>query len=164
MVNLSERQWEFAALIHEGLTNKEIAARLDLSPGTVKLYLARDIYTKLPPGGGSRRTRVALMFERGEFALKPKKPGRVKGDTNAKRAELVHRLMQDDPETSPELPVLASRPQAPERTRLDDPKPAKVRAKDASDERWNRIFDEKFADPGYYGGLKLRHSSPLTSV
>ena len=47
MVNLSERQWEFAALIHEGLTNKEIAARLDLSPGTVKLYLARDSALKL---------------------------------------------------------------------------------------------------------------------
>ena len=27
--------------------------------------------------------------------------------------------------------------------------------------RWERIFREKFADPFYYSGVTLRHSSPL---
>jgi hypothetical protein len=29
--------------------------------------------------------------------------------------------------------------------------------------RWERIFREKFADPSYYSGVTLRHSSPLNS-
>jgi hypothetical protein len=27
--------------------------------------------------------------------------------------------------------------------------------------RWEAIFEKKFADPHYYSGLTLRHSSPL---
>jgi hypothetical protein len=30
--------------------------------------------------------------------------------------------------------------------------------------RWNRIFDEKFADPSYYGGIFVRHNSSLAGV
>lgn len=30
--------------------------------------------------------------------------------------------------------------------------------------RWNRIFDEKFADPTYYGGIVLRHNSTLAEA
>jgi hypothetical protein len=30
-------------------------------------------------------------------------------------------------------------------------------------ERWNRIFREKFADPNYYRGPIVRHSSSLSS-
>ena len=27
--------------------------------------------------------------------------------------------------------------------------------------RWERIFNEKFADPSYYGGIKMRQNSSL---
>ena len=30
--------------------------------------------------------------------------------------------------------------------------------------RWDRIFNEKFADPTYYGSLTVRHSSALAGV
>jgi len=30
--------------------------------------------------------------------------------------------------------------------------------------RWERIFAEKFADPGYYTRLPVRYSSPLESL
>jgi len=29
--------------------------------------------------------------------------------------------------------------------------------------RWNRIFEEKFADPSYYSGISIRHNSSLAS-
>jgi hypothetical protein len=30
--------------------------------------------------------------------------------------------------------------------------------------RWNRIFDEKFADPSYYGSVPVRHNSSLAGI
>jgi len=30
--------------------------------------------------------------------------------------------------------------------------------------KWDRIFNEKFADPSYYGGLVVRHSSTLAEA
>jgi hypothetical protein len=30
--------------------------------------------------------------------------------------------------------------------------------------RWNRVFEEKFADPSYYGGIFVRHNSPLAGA
>ena len=30
-----------------------------------------------------------------------------------------------------------------------------------SNARWERIYNERFADPGYYGGLRFRNRSPL---
>jgi hypothetical protein len=30
--------------------------------------------------------------------------------------------------------------------------------------RWNRIFDEKFADPSYYGRISVRHNSSLAGI
>ncbi|HEX3747667.1 MAG TPA: hypothetical protein VHW09_27215 [Bryobacteraceae bacterium] len=30
--------------------------------------------------------------------------------------------------------------------------------------RWERIFTEKFADPAYYGGLAIRHESPIHRI
>ncbi|HUA59596.1 MAG TPA: hypothetical protein VML19_12625 [Verrucomicrobiae bacterium] len=34
----------------------------------------------------------------------------------------------------------------------------------AENQRWNRIFEEKFADPTYYSGPMIRHSSALNSI
>jgi len=30
--------------------------------------------------------------------------------------------------------------------------------------RWNRIFDEKFADPSYYGQITIRYGSSLATA
>ena len=51
---LSDRELEVLQLISEGLTNKEIAARLHLAPGTVNVH-AHNIYSKL---GASGRTQA----------------------------------------------------------------------------------------------------------
>lgn len=47
---LSQREAEVLQLIAGGLTNKEIAARLHLAPGTVKVH-AHNLYSKLGVGG-----------------------------------------------------------------------------------------------------------------
>lgn len=55
---LSPQEQRILPLVAEGLTNKEIALRLDLSEKTVKNYLA-NIYSKLQIG---RRSQVAAMY------------------------------------------------------------------------------------------------------
>ncbi len=55
---LSPQEQRILPLVAQGLTNKEIALRLDLSEKTVKNYLA-NIYSKLQIG---RRSQVAAMY------------------------------------------------------------------------------------------------------
>ncbi|HEX7765201.1 MAG TPA: response regulator transcription factor, partial [Nitrospira sp.] len=55
---LSPQEQRILPLVAEGLTNKEIAQRLDLSEKTVKNYLA-NMYSKLQIG---RRSQVAAMY------------------------------------------------------------------------------------------------------
>jgi predicted ATPase/DNA-binding NarL/FixJ family response regulator/DNA-binding XRE family transcriptional regulator len=57
--NLTARQAEVLRLLTDGLSNKEIAARLYLSPGTVERHLAT-IYRKLGLGGRVDATRFAV--------------------------------------------------------------------------------------------------------
>ncbi|TFG71138.1 MAG: helix-turn-helix domain-containing protein [Anaerolineales bacterium] len=54
---LSERELEITALVAEGVTNREIAERLFLSPNTIKVHL-RNIFTK---NGVSTRTELSMM-------------------------------------------------------------------------------------------------------
>ena len=56
LANLSRREMEVLALVAKGLSNKEIAARLGLVVGTIKIYIA-NIYSKL---GVSDRTRALV--------------------------------------------------------------------------------------------------------
>jgi LuxR family maltose regulon positive regulatory protein len=56
--SLSDRELEVLQLIAEGLTNKEIAARLYLSPGTVKVH-AHNIYSKLDVSGRTQAVAKA---------------------------------------------------------------------------------------------------------
>lgn len=51
-LNISPREYETLELLAGGLTNKEIARKLDVSPNTVKTHLAK-LYEKL---GAARRT------------------------------------------------------------------------------------------------------------
>ena len=57
--NLTARQAEVLRLLADGLSNKEIAARLYLSPGTVERHLAT-IYRKLRLGGRVDAARYAV--------------------------------------------------------------------------------------------------------
>jgi DNA-binding NarL/FixJ family response regulator len=57
---LSPREIEVAALVHQGLSNKEVAARLYLGETTIKTHLHR-IFARL---GVASRVGVALWYER----------------------------------------------------------------------------------------------------
>jgi LuxR family maltose regulon positive regulatory protein len=59
---LSDRELEVLQLIAEGLTNKEIAARLYLSPGTVKVH-AHNIYGKLGVNGRTQAVAKARSLD-----------------------------------------------------------------------------------------------------
>lgn len=59
---LTTREWEVAALVAEGLTNDEIAARLVLTPGTVSNHLGH-IMRRL---GARNRVQVAVWVVRQE--------------------------------------------------------------------------------------------------
>jgi len=60
--SLSPRQLEIVALVAEGLTNREIAARAYLSPNTVKVHL-RNIFAKT--GVASRTELTVLAMQQG---------------------------------------------------------------------------------------------------
>jgi DNA-binding CsgD family transcriptional regulator len=61
LAGLSLREQQITDLACDGLSNKAIARRLDLSEGTVKIHL-HHIYRKL--GIGSRHALVALAMSR----------------------------------------------------------------------------------------------------
>jgi two-component system, NarL family, nitrate/nitrite response regulator NarL len=61
LANLSNREYEIAGLVTEGLQNNEIAARMDISERTVKAHLS-SIYTKTQTKG---RLSLALLMRKG---------------------------------------------------------------------------------------------------
>ncbi|ANN16206.1 hypothetical protein SD37_11520 [Amycolatopsis orientalis] len=61
-LDLTERQLDVLELIAEGLTNREIGARLYLAEGTVKTHLKR-LFARL--GATGRETAVAAGFRLG---------------------------------------------------------------------------------------------------
>jgi len=64
-LGITDRELETLGLLADGLTNKEIARKLDISPNTVKTHLAR-LYEKLEV---SRRTQAIQKAK--ELALIP---------------------------------------------------------------------------------------------
>jgi DNA-binding NarL/FixJ family response regulator len=67
---LSSREMEILALLAEGLSNKEIGVRLDITAGTVRAHLMR-IYDKLHV---RCRTEAALEYLRSSPLARPKRP------------------------------------------------------------------------------------------
>jgi DNA-binding NarL/FixJ family response regulator len=65
--NLSFRELQVVALVTEGHANKEIAARLILSEGTIKVYMNR-IFHKT---GATNRTQVAVRAVRESLVSYP---------------------------------------------------------------------------------------------
>ena len=61
---LTERERQIVCLVGEGLSNKEVGRRLDLSDGTVKVHLHR-VYQKLVI---RNRTALALLAERDKIS------------------------------------------------------------------------------------------------
>ncbi len=64
-LGVTDREYEVLALLAEGITNKEIARRLDVSPNTVKTHISR-LYEKLEV---ERRTQAVQKAR--ELALIP---------------------------------------------------------------------------------------------
>ena len=60
--DLTDREREVLALLAEGQTNKQIARRLSLSPGTVRIYVS-EILSKL--GAANRTEAAALAHQHG---------------------------------------------------------------------------------------------------
>jgi DNA-binding NarL/FixJ family response regulator len=67
---LSAREMEILALLAEGLSNKEIGVRLDITAGTVRAHLMR-IYEKLHV---RCRTEAAIEYLRSSPLARPKRP------------------------------------------------------------------------------------------
>ena len=57
MDSLTSREWEIVLALAEGLSNKEVGRRLNISEGTVKVHL-HNIYSKL---GVKNRTALAVL-------------------------------------------------------------------------------------------------------
>lgn len=64
-LGVTDREYEVLSLLAEGLANKEIARRLNVSPNTVKTHVGR-LYEKL---GAERRTQAVQKAR--ELALIP---------------------------------------------------------------------------------------------
>ena len=61
------RERQVIELLCEGFANKEIAARLHLTTGTIKIY----IYLLLKKYGVDNRTQLALKFQKLKMTLHP---------------------------------------------------------------------------------------------
>jgi DNA-binding CsgD family transcriptional regulator/N-acetylneuraminic acid mutarotase len=90
---LSERELELVQLLSQGLSNREIAQKLYISPNTVKVHL-RNIYSKLKVSSRTEATMAALKMGWVEI---DRAEG---GDTVAQGAE--------DQSITPELPFLVA--------------------------------------------------------
>lgn len=90
---LSQREQEVVRSLAEGLSNREIAQRLDLSPHTVKNYLFR-IFEKL--GASSRLELLSMTLGHAvpEHSLTPSRLGEAEEDGSGKEFDLLSKGAQ----------------------------------------------------------------------
>ena len=125
--HVTRREYQIAACCAEGLTCVDTAKRLGITKGSVKVYRKR-LYDKL---GIANSATLTVMFARGQFVIGP--PIRdIQRERHAAIPEVefaIHPAKQPKPAPQPSKSQLR---------------------KQAENEKWAKIFDEKFADPGYY--------------
>jgi two-component system nitrate/nitrite response regulator NarL len=83
MDSLTSREREITLALAEGLSNKEVGRRLNISEGTVKVHL-HNIYNKL---GAKNRTALAVLVYT-EFASVRPRPHAA--NSNFEKAELEY--------------------------------------------------------------------------
>lgn len=83
-ITLTSRERQLMGLIAQGLTNKEIGWSMDVTEGTVKVYLSR-LFAKV---GASDRFGLALIALRNVFATQPGVLGRIPQGTGERAAPL----------------------------------------------------------------------------
>jgi hypothetical protein len=125
MQYLTTRQLAVAECLGRGLRNKEVASELGLTEGTVKVYISY-IFTKLQIDS---RLKLGLLFNGGELGVWPA------SEPKPKRAYA----------TRAQVAITANETGALRPLRLTVRGPLTE-----VDKKWDRIFDEKFADPAYY--------------
>jgi DNA-binding NarL/FixJ family response regulator len=62
VIQLTARERQIISLVAEGLSNKEIAQRINLAEGTIKLHL-HTIYEKLETPNRTALTALAIAFQ-----------------------------------------------------------------------------------------------------
>jgi DNA-binding CsgD family transcriptional regulator/N-acetylneuraminic acid mutarotase len=108
---LSERELEILKLLATGLSNKEIAAQLYLSPNTVKVHL-RNIFAKL--GVQSRTEATLIAIQRGYVAVPGTAP--ANDESAVEPSEPIGVVEQT--ESVPTAPAIEIEPALPVRRRL----------------------------------------------
>jgi hypothetical protein len=95
------------------------------------------------------RTCLPVLFQPSQsWRLPDRAPA---GQSSKSQPEMVN-LRCSQPKIAAERTLLRKRPTTQQR---------KV---EVSDERWERVFQEKFADPEYYSSRRLLHSSPKVAL
>jgi DNA-binding CsgD family transcriptional regulator/N-acetylneuraminic acid mutarotase len=112
---LTERELEIVRLAGTGLGNKEIAARLSLSPNTVKVHL-RNIFTKLEARSRTEMTMIAIR--NGWIVLEHGTPGIDVQSASVQRRESSQTATPSV--TSSAFPLGDPRPLAPPDPTISD--------------------------------------------
>ena len=84
--NLTPAQREVIELVTQGLTNAEIAERLDKAPGTVKRQIA-DILRRLD---AHSRAEAAVIWVRSELGMTPYATGRARSSAGRHMSRTGH--------------------------------------------------------------------------
>jgi DNA-binding CsgD family transcriptional regulator/N-acetylneuraminic acid mutarotase len=84
---LTEREQELVQLVATGVTNREVARRLNISVNTVKVHL-RNIYTKI--GAESRTEATMIAVREGWIVVEGAEAPEIKGDEIATSGAITH--------------------------------------------------------------------------